>query len=125
MADPECLKLWHDLKLSYTESKGHPLLRNEISKLYKEMKSADVIVLAPEEGIFIALNTILNPGDHVIVIDPSYQSLCEIPATIGCEITKWPVFPENNQWNLDLNFLRKSIKKNTKLIIINFPHNPT
>jgi aspartate/methionine/tyrosine aminotransferase len=125
MADPECLKLWHNLKLGYTETKGHTLLRKEISNLYKEIKSDDIIVLAPEEGIFIAFNIILNPGDHVIVLDPAYQSLFEIPKAIGCEVTKWSVFLENNQWNLDINFLQKSIKKNTKLIIINFPHNPT
>lgn len=125
MADSESLKLWHDLKLSYTETKGHPLLRKEISKLYKEINSEDVIVLAPGEGIFVALNTILNPGDHVIVIDPSYQSLYEIPKAIGCDVTKWSVYLENNRWNFDLNFLQKNIKKNTKLIIINFPHNPT
>jgi aspartate/methionine/tyrosine aminotransferase len=125
MADSESLKLWHDLKLSYTETKGHPLLREEISKLYKEINSEDVLVLAPEEGIFVALNTILNPGDHVIVIHPSYQSLYEIPKAIGCDITKWPVYLENSRWNLDLNFLQKNIKQNTKLIIINFPHNPT
>ena len=125
MADTECLKLWHNLKLGYTETKGHPLLRKEISNLYKEISSEDIIVLAPEEGIFIALNVILNPGDHVIVLDPSYQSLFEIPNAIGCEVTKWSIYLENNQWNLDVSFLQKSIKKNTKLIIINFPHNPT
>jgi aspartate/methionine/tyrosine aminotransferase len=125
MADPECLNLWHNLKLGYTETKGHPLLRKEMSNLYKEIKSEDIIVLAPEEGIFIALNVILNPGDHVIVLDPAYQSLFEIPKAIGCEVTKWSVYLENNQWNLDISFLQKNIKENTKLIIINFPHNPT
>jgi aspartate/methionine/tyrosine aminotransferase len=125
MADPECLKLWHNLKLGYTETKGHPLLRKELSNLYKEIQSEDILVMAPEEGIFIALNVILSPGDHVIVLDPSYQSLFEIPKAIGCEVTKWSVYPENNQWNLDINFLQENIKKNTKLLIINFPHNPT
>ena len=125
MADPECLKLWNNLKLSYTDTKGHPLLRKEISNLYNEIKIEDINVLVPEEGIFVALNVILNPGDHVIVPDPAYQSLYEIPKAIGCEVTKWPVYLENHQWNLDINFLQKSIKKNTKLIIINFPHNPT
>ena len=111
MADTECLKLWHNLKLGYTETKGHPLLRKEISNLYKEISSEDIIVLAPEEGIFIAFNVILNPGDHVIVLDPSYQSLFEIPNAIGCEVTKWPIYLENNQWNLDVSFLQKSIKR--------------
>jgi DNA-binding transcriptional MocR family regulator len=67
MADPESLELWHKLKLGYTETKGHPLLRREISNLYNDIKSEDIIVLGPEEGIFIALNVMLDPGDHVIV----------------------------------------------------------
>jgi aspartate/methionine/tyrosine aminotransferase len=125
MADHECLDLWNNLKLAYTETKGHPLLRNEISRLYTKIKPEDICVLVPEEGIFIVLNVILNPGDHVIVMDPAYQSLLEIPAAIGCELTRWSVQLKNNQWYLDPGFLQKAIKRNTKLIIINFPHNPT
>ncbi len=125
MADPECLNLWQNLRLGYTETKGHPLIRKEISNLYNSIQIDDILVLAPEEGIFITLNVILNPGDHVIVLDPSYQSLSEIPKAIGCEVTKWPVSLENNTWNLDIGFLQNNIKTNTKLIIINFPHNPT
>lgn len=125
MADTECLELWHHLKVGYTDSKGHPVLRNEIATLYNNIKPEDICVLVPEEGIFIAMNVILDPGDNVIVTDPSYQSLAEIPQAIGCEVTRWPVFSENNKWSLDIAFLEKSIKKNTKLIIINFPHNPT
>jgi len=124
-ADPECLSLWRNLKLGYTETKGHILLREEISNLYNYIKTEDILVMAPEEGIFITLNIILNPGDHLIVLDPSYQSLSEIPKAIGCEVTRWPVSLKNNQWSLDINFLKKNIKKNTKLLIINFPHNPT
>ncbi len=124
MADPECLNLWKNLRLGYTEAKGHPLLRKEISDLFKEIKSEDIIVLTPEEGIFITLKVLLNPGDHVIVLDPLYQSLLEIPQGIGCEVTKWPVKLKDNQWDLDISFLQNNIRKNTKLIIINFPHNP-
>jgi|WetSurMetagenome_2_1015567.scaffolds.fasta_scaffold00794_3 aspartate/methionine/tyrosine aminotransferase len=125
MADTECLELWHHLKVGYTESKGHPLLRDEIAGLYRNIKSDDVCVMAPEEGIFIALNVILDPGDHVIVTDPGYQSLAEIPESIGCEVTRWPLAAEGRRWKLDTDFLLKSVRKNTKLIVINFPHNPT
>lgn len=125
MADSECLDIWQDLRLGYTETKGHPLLRKEISNLYQNIKTDDILVLAPEEGIFITLNILLDTGDHVIVPDPLYQSLSEIPKAIGCEVSKWPLSLENNQWKLDISFLKDNIKKNTKLIIINFPHNPT
>lgn len=124
MADAKTRKLWDNLKLGYTESQGHPLLRDEIAKLYKNVNRDNILIVAPEEGIFITLNTILEKGDHVVCPFPEYQSLYEIAEGIGCEVTKWK--PDESQgWRFDPEFLEKNIKKNTKLIIVNFPHNPT
>lgn len=124
MATPEDLKLWDDLKLGYTESQGLPLLRAEISKLYKNINPGEVLVVTPEEGIFIALNSILDSGDHVICTFPGYQSLYEIARGIGCQVTEWR--PDEEQgWRFDPEFLEKNIKPETKLLIFNFPHNPT
>jgi aspartate/methionine/tyrosine aminotransferase len=125
MADPQCLDLWNNLRLGYTETRGHPLLRKEIAKLYTKISPDNICVLSPEEGIFIALNVMLEAGDHVIVTDPGYQSLSEIPASLGCEVTRWPVYLTDREWHLDLSFLKHAIRKDTRLIIINFPHNPT
>lgn len=124
MADDETKKLWDNLTLGYTESLGHPLLREEIAKLYQGMTSDNCLVIVPEEGIYIALNSILQSGDNVICTYPGYQSLYEIAEGMGCEITKWEP-EEANGWRFNTNFLEKSIKPNTKIIIINYPHNPT
>lgn len=124
MADTKTRKLWDNLKLGYTESLGHLLLRTEIRRLYKSISKDDVLIVAPEEGIFITLNTILNKGNHVICTFPGYQSLYEVAEGIGCEVTKWK--PNEKQgWRFEPEFLEKSIKKHTKLIVVNFPHNPT
>jgi aspartate/methionine/tyrosine aminotransferase len=48
----------------------------------------------------------------------------EIASSIGCEITKWEI-TMGEQSSCDLEFLKASIKKNTKAIIVNMPHNPT
>ena len=125
LGDAECVRLWHDLKLGYTESKGNPLLRKEVSMIYRNIKPENILVLAPEEGIFVAMNSILDPGDHVIVPEPCYQSLFEIPSAIGCEITRWPLIPDKGRWSLEPRFLKNHIRKNTKLVVLNFPHNPT
>jgi len=124
MADNETRDIWNNLTLGYTESLGHPLLREEIAKLYKNVSASDCLVVVPEEGIFIALNTILKSGDHVICAFPGYQSLYEIAEGLGCEVTQWKP-EEENGWRYNPDFLEKSIKPNTKLIIVNFPHNPT
>lgn len=124
-ADTDGLEMWSDLKLGYTESKGHPALREEIAGLYQKIGPDDLLVIAPEEGILIALNAILQPGDGVISIYPAYQSLLEIPRVLGCKVTAWPLEVENGNWTLDLNILEASIDRKTKLLIINFPHNPS
>lgn len=121
MADEDSLQLWNDLVLSYTHSKGHPLLREEISKLYTSIRSKDMCVLTPEEGIFIAMNVLLKEGDHIISTFPAYQSLIEIAKSINCEVSKW--LPTDGEF--DIKDLFANVRKDTKLIIINFPHNPT
>ena len=123
-ADLETRQLWDNLKLGYTESLGLPLLRQEIAKMYKDVSAEEILVIAPEEGIFIALNSLLDKGDHVICTWPGYQSLYEIVESLGCELEKWQPSEKDN-WKFDPNFLEEKIKPNTKLIIFNFPHNPT
>lgn len=124
MADDEAKQMWDELALGYTESLGHPLLRNEIAKIYQGISAEDCLIVAPEEGIFIALNTILKKGDHVICTFPGYQSLYEIAEALGCEVTKWKP-EEENGWGFNPDFLEQNIKSNTKLVVVNFPHNPT
>ncbi|PIY80372.1 MAG: aspartate aminotransferase [Candidatus Pacebacteria bacterium CG_4_10_14_0_8_um_filter_42_14] len=124
LADSEVKQLWDNLTLGYTESLGHPLLREEIAKLYKGITPENSLVVVPEEGIYIALQSILESSDHVICSFPGYQSLYEISEGLGCEVTRW-LPEEDNGWKFNPDFLEKNIKPNTKLIIINFPHNPT
>lgn len=123
-ADKETKRLWENLALGYTESLGLPFLRSEIAKLYKNISQDEVLIIVPEEGIFITLNSILQKGDHVICTFPGYQSLYEIAESLGCEITQWKP-EEENRWRFNPDFLEQNIKQNTKLLIFNFPHNPT
>jgi aspartate/methionine/tyrosine aminotransferase len=125
MADAEALTLWRDLKLSYTESQGHPQLRAEVAGLYRAIRPEDALIAAPEELIFIAMSALLRPGDHVIVTFPGYQSLYAIAEALGCSVTRWPVEVRDGRWRLDLDFLVDRIRPETKLLVVNFPHNPT
>ncbi len=124
MADEEMKNVWEQLPLGYTESLGNPLLRKEVAKLYTHIDPNNVLIVTPEEGIFITLNSILQAGDHVICMFPGYQSLYEIAEGLGCEVTKWEP-EEENGWRFNPDFLEQNIKPNTKLVIVNFPHNPT
>lgn len=125
LADAATRALWHDLKLGYTESAGHPLLRAAVAALYAGIAAEEVLVAAPEELIFIAMNVLLAAGDHVIVTYPGYQSLYEVAHALGAEVTRWMLRPTANGWQLDLDELEQSITSRSRLLVINFPHNPT
>jgi len=125
MATPESLELWQELKLGYTESPGHPLLRAEVAKLYDHIAPDNVIIAAPEEAIFIAMQTLLAANDHVIAVSPAYQSLYEVARSIGCFVTPWKLELTANGWHLDLNQLERSLTNRTRMLVLNFPHNPT
>jgi aspartate/methionine/tyrosine aminotransferase len=125
LADKEGLELWEKMALGYTESAGHPVLRAEIAGLYYSLIPDQVLVLAPEEGIFIAMQTLLSPGDEVVVLFPAYQSLMEVARSIGCRVIPWMLEIGPDGWRLDLTQLEHSITDKTRLLVINFPNNPT
>jgi aspartate/methionine/tyrosine aminotransferase len=123
--EPGADEKFKDTWLGYTESQGDPVLRKAIAKQYEGISPDQVLVhTGAEEAIFNTMNAALKPGDHVIVLYPCYQSLVEIARSIGCEITYWKL--ENGpDWTLNLEFLEENIRPNTKLLVFNFPHNPT
>lgn len=124
LADDETRGMWEGLWLGYTESQGHPVLRREIARLYG-LEGEHVLVAAPEEGIFILMHALLQPGDEVVLTWPAYQSLEEVARAIGCNVIRWPLRPENGGWKLDAGELERLMTARTRLLIVNFPHNPT
>ncbi len=122
LADDKSRQEWDQLKLGYTESQGNPQLREEIAKLYTSISPQNVVVLTPEEGIFITMNTLLNKGDHVVTTFPGYQSLYQVAEDIGCTVAKWQ---PDRKLKFQVEDLKSLITNNTRLIVINFPHNPT
>ena len=125
LADSEMRAEWDQLRLGYTESTGHPLLRREIAALYDTVEPDEVLTFAgAEEAIFCLMNVSLGPGDHAIVTWPGYQSLYEIPRAIGAELTLHELH-ESSGWALDTDVLRRQVTPATRLIVINAPHNPT
>lgn len=124
MTDDASWRLWRGLKLGYTESQGHHILREEIAKLYETVKPDEIITITPEEGIFIAMTTLLKKGDHVVVTFPGYQSLYEIAISQGCTVSRW-MPREESGWTFAIDDLRELVQDKTKMIVVNFPHNPT
>lgn len=115
---------FHNLWLGYTQTFGDPELRQIIAHLYSGLNAKDILCFAgAAEGIYIAMHVLLSKDDHAIIITPNYQSAETIPLSI-CEVTG-VALDANDHWSLDIDRLRSEIRPNTKLISINFPHNPT
>jgi aspartate/methionine/tyrosine aminotransferase len=116
---------FESLWLGYTESRGSPELRTAIAARYDHLGADQILVHAgAEEAIFNFMHVALAPGDHVVVHAPCYQSLAEVARAIGTEVSDWRGDPQR-AWALDLDNLEKQLTPRTRLVVVNFPHNPT
>jgi aspartate/methionine/tyrosine aminotransferase len=121
-----------ELRLSYREGQGDPTLLERIAGMYDRVDASQVVGLgAPEEGIFITMHALLEPGDEVVVLSPCYDSLLNIVEYLGCQVARWFLAEtgdpgdDGRSWCLDLGVLEDLVTPQTKMLIVNFPHNPT
>lgn len=124
IATPKDRDAFENMWLGYTETFGAPDLRETIAETYDKSSASDILCFAgASEGIFAANAVLLDKDSHAIVVTPNYQSHETLPQTI-CDVSTVALDPSDN-WSLDIDQVATAIKPNTKLITINFPHNPT
>lgn len=75
------------------------------------------------EAMFLTISTLLAAGDEVVVVEPVYQQLVEIARSLSCRIVPWPL--REPGFTPDIERLRSLVTGRTKMIVANFPHNPT
>ena len=115
----------------YTSNAGLKELKIEISKyLYRrfhlryDYKSEVIVTVGGSEGIDLAMRAMLDPGDEVLIPQPSYVSY------VPCAVLARPVpvvidLQEKNQFRLTAEELEAAITPKTKLLVLPFPNNPT
>lgn len=124
LSDSETMVLFRQTRLEYSPPHGLERLRQEIARHYPGICPEQVCVFAGSaEGIFCTLQGLLTPEDHAVVITPCYQSLYSVPAS-QCAITAVSL-DETSGWQLDLDRVQAALRPNTKVIVVNFPNNPT
>src|SRR5512145_1913547 len=80
------------LSLGYTQTLGHPELREKIARSYAKIDAEQVILLgSPIEGIYLTARAVLNPGDEVVVLSPAYDALINLFEHIvgPSKVRKW------------------------------------
>ena len=112
-------------RLTYGDIEGAPAFREGICRLYKTLKPEEVVTTHGAAGanhhVFYSL---VEPGDRVISIMPTYQQLYSIPESYGAEVKLLNLTPENGYLPA-LEQLRELAVPGTKLICVNNPNNPT
>jgi capreomycidine synthase len=108
-----------------SQSLGCPGLREAIARRWTgDDVGRAMATHGSSEANFLVMNALLHPGDEVIVLDPCYQQLYSLAETIGCRLHRWPLRLEQ-RFIPDLEDIKKLIGRRTRMVIVNFPHNPT
>jgi len=113
------------LRLGYGPFAGHAELRNVVIRQYETLQPDDVFIFAgASEAIYTFMRATLDPGDEVIVQMPLFNTLHAIARSLGCRVSEWRPADEMT-CSYDVTALSALCCERTKLIVINFPHNPT
>lgn len=113
------------MKMTYGAIEGSDRLRRAIIALYERQVVANIVVTHGTIGANMLVHkTLVNPGDHVVAVVPTYQQHYSIPASIGANVTPLQLREEDN-WLPDLDKLRAMVTPDTTLIAMNNPNNPT
>lgn len=118
-------------KTFYTSNVGLPELRKEICKYYQRRFNLSyqwdkncMVTVGGSEAIDLAMRTILDPGDEVIILQPGYVAY-EPCVRLAGGVPIIIELKEENQFKLTLDELKKAITPRTKMLFVNFPGNPT
>jgi aspartate/methionine/tyrosine aminotransferase len=126
--DPGALE---NLDLAYASIPGDEQLRQGIADYHNDLNRSQsygpdqvVTFCGAQEALRAIYAAILHPGDEVIVATPAYPSLTSMVTEYGAFLRPLRLSVDN-KWRLDLNELRALLTSRTRLLVLNYPHNPT
>lgn len=112
-------------RLTYGDIEGAPAFKRNICKLYRTIAPEDIVTTHGAAGanhhLFYSL---LDPGDRVITIMPTYQQLYSIPESYSADVKIMRLRPENH-YLPDMKELKELVIPGTKMICLNNPNNPS
>ncbi|MFJ3777251.1 aminotransferase [Streptomyces sp. NPDC090075] len=111
--------------LTYGPIPGSPRLRGLVAGLYDSQGPDNVLITHGAIGANALVHaSLVEPGDHIVAVVPTYQQHYSIPDSYGARVTPLPLREENG-WLPDLDELDHLISADTRLIAVNNPNNPT
>ncbi|NQV39469.1 MAG: aminotransferase class I/II-fold pyridoxal phosphate-dependent enzyme, partial [Nitrosopumilus sp.] len=116
--------------LKYGQAKGMPVFREALAKYVSKKFNVNIqqdnIIVSPGArfSIFTAITTLLNPGDEMIVIEPAWPAYKDCALHSGIKVRTINTTFED-KWEPSLEQIKNTINSNTKMIVLNYPNNPT
>jgi aspartate/methionine/tyrosine aminotransferase len=115
---------WDDTKLGYTAPEGGEGLRRAIAGTYRGIAAADIVASqGAQEALSLIFEALLGPDDHAVIVLPTYPHT-EHALAGRCAVSAVALDAERG-WALDLERVAASITPRTRLMVVNFPNNPT
>lgn len=113
------------MKLTYGAINGSERLRSNVAKLYGGQDKDNVLITHGAIGAnALVCQTLVERGDHVVSVHPTYQQHWSIPESLGAKVDLLKLRPEN-RFLPDPDELKKIITPSTRLIALNNPNNPS
>jgi aspartate/methionine/tyrosine aminotransferase len=115
-----------ELLFCYGDHLGDPALRAAIAATAAEVGADDVVVTpGAAAALFATATSLLDPGDHAVVVRTNYATNLETPRAIGADLDVVDL-EFDARWDLDVDRLAASVRPGvTKLVSVTCPHNPT
>jgi aspartate/methionine/tyrosine aminotransferase len=123
--DPDRIASLLDLDLNYPWANGTPELRRNVAALYRDARPENVLVtVGAAEANYIAIRSLLSPGDEIAIMLPNYMQIWGIAKNHGLGVREFHLREERG-WALDLDELEEAVTERTRLIAVCNPNNPT
>ena len=123
--DPAVFEELLDTELNYPQTNGIIELRENIAALYSGATPDNVLVtVGAAEANYISLQTVVAPGEEVVVMLPNYMQIWGVAHNSGMQVTPFHL-KEERGWSPDLDELNGAVSERTKLIAVCNPNNPT
>ena len=112
-------------EINYAHANGKPELRENIARLYDGATADNVLVtVGAIEANYNSMQTLLHRGEEVVIMLPNYMQIWGVAKNLGYRVKTFSL-QEDKFWAPDLDTLERIVTKDTKLIAICNPNNPT
>ena len=124
LASEEERQSFQNHELVYSRPAGAEGLRAAIADMQGVDVDAVQVVTGASEALVVLMWLAAEPGANVIIPQPGFTTFSALPESLGLETRSYGVRKENG-FRIDIEEIRQLADRNTKLILVNSPHNPT